>query len=281
MNNYIKTSVLLIVLILTSCTDVIEVPLQSAPARLVIEASIDWEKGTTGNQQSINLSTSTPYFESTSNTAVTGASVTVTNDTNGSEFIFTDQNTGAYTTSTFIPVLGQSYTLTIIYNGETYSAKETLNAVPEITEIYQSLEDGFADDILEVHVTFIDPPEEENNYLFKFQKNGDLLPELEVGHDEFVNGNEIDWWYEIEEDDETDKIEEFVAGDVVSIEMYAISTSYKNYIEILIDQMDGGGLFDVTPVAVKGNCSNSTNANNYAHGFFRLTEVNKVSYTFE
>ena len=47
----------------TSCTDVIDVDVPTAPPRLVIEASIDWQKGTSGNFQRVRLSTSTPFFE--------------------------------------------------------------------------------------------------------------------------------------------------------------------------------------------------------------------------
>ena len=255
--------------------------MQTAPTRLVIEASLDWEKGTSGNEQTIKLSTSTAFFDTTSNTAATGASVKVTNDTSGAEFLFANQNNGEYTTTEFIPVLNQSYTLEVIHNGETYSAQETLYAVPEITEIFQDFEDGFDEEVLEVHVIFTDPPEEGNNVYFKFQRQGDLLPTLEVGNDEFINGNEVDWWIELEEDDTTDKIEAFKPGDVVDIEMYAISTPYKDYLEILIDQIGGVGIFEATPVSVRGNCINQTNPENYAHGYFRLTDFNKVRFTFE
>lgn len=281
MKTLLKSAILLLIISTTSCEDVIDVPVQTAPTRLVIEASLDWEKGTTGNEQSIRLRNSTAFFNTTENTAVTGAFVKVMNDTSGAEFIFTDQNTGEYSTSEFIPIIGQSYTLEIIHAGETYSAQETLNAVSDITNLYQGLEDGFDEEELEVHIEFTDPLEKGNSYLFRFQKQGELLPDLELGDDEFVNGNEIDWWYEIEEDEDTDEIEAFAAGDVVNIEMYGISEAYNNYIGILIDQIGGVGLFDATPVSVKGNCVNLTNPENYAHGYFRLTEVNKTSYTFE
>jgi hypothetical protein len=281
MKNYIKITLLFLVLIVASCEDVIDVPLQKAATRLVVEASIDWEKGTTGNEQTIMLSNSSAFFDTTSNTEVTGASVIVTNDINGAAYVFADQNNGNYTTTSFVPVLGEAYTLEIIYEGETYTAKETLNAVPEITDVYQDVQDGFDDEVLEAHVIFTDPPEEGNNYLFKFQKQGELLPELELGDDEYVNGNEIDWWYELDDDDDTDKIEEFVPGDILNFDMYGISEAYGNYIEILINQIGGVGLFDTTPVSVKGNCINLTNPENYAHGYFRLTEFNRVSYTFE
>ncbi|CAM3617761.1 DUF4249 family protein [Zobellia roscoffensis] len=280
MRNYIKITVLLLVLSI-SCTDVVDVDVQEAPTRLVIQASLDWEKGTMGNEQMVKLRNSTEFFDTTSNTEVTGASVSVTNDTSGEEFIFTDQNNGEYITTEFVPVLNQSYTLEVVHNGETYSAQETLMPVTEITDLYQDREDGFDNEELELHVEFTDPVDEENFYLFKFQRQGDLLPEFEVGYDEFVNGNEIDWWYEQEEDEDTDKIEVLVPGDVVAIEMYGISEAYYDYMDILIDQIGGVGIFSATPVSVKGNCVNLTTPDNYAHGYFRLTEVNKASYTFE
>lgn len=266
---------------ITSCSDVIDVDVQQGPTRLVIQASLDWEKGTSGNEQSVKLSTSTKFFDTTSNTAVTNASVSVTNDISGEEFIFSNQNNGVYTTTEFIPVMNQSYTLRIVYNGETYTAQETLMPVTDITDLYQDREDGFNDEELELHVEFTDPIEEENFYLFRFQKQGELLPDFEVGNDEFVNGNELDWWYEIDEDEDTEKIDAFAPGDVVTIEMYGISEAYNDYMEILIDQIGGVGLFSATPVSVKGNCVNITNPSNYAHGYFRLTEVNNTSYTFE
>ncbi|TMM57394.1 DUF4249 domain-containing protein [Maribacter algarum] len=282
MNRFIKTTILLLSIALASCEDVIDVPVQTGPTRLVVEASLDWEKGTAGNEQSIRLSNSTAFFDTTSNTAVTGASVKVTNDSSGAEFVFADLNTGEYATSSFVPVIGQSYTLEIIHNGETYSAQETLMGVPDITELFQDTADGFDDEILEAHIVFTDPPEEGNYYFFRFEKQGELLPDFEVGDDEFVNGNEVDWWYEIEEaDDENDVRQPFAAGDVLDIDMYGISEAYNNYITILIDQIGGVGIFEATPVSVKGNCINLTNPDNYAQGYFRLTEFNRTSYTFE
>ncbi len=270
---------MLILTLLSSCTDVIDVPVQEGPTRLVVEASLDWEKGTQGNAQTIKLSESSAFFDTSTQKAVTNASVTVTNDNSGASSVFTHQSNGEYVTTTFEPIIGQSYTLQINYNGELFSATETMTSVTEITDVFQDREDGFEDDVLEVHVVFTDPVEEGNNYLFKFQRRGDLLPELEEADDEFVNGNEIDWWYEIEEN-EDENILPFRAGDIVDIEMYGVSRAYYDYIDILIDQIGGVGLFEATPVAVKGNCINRTNPDNYAFGYFRLTEVVRTSYTF-
>ncbi|CAZ98635.1 DUF4249 domain-containing protein [Zobellia galactanivorans] len=282
MKKHIKIISLLSLAVLAfSCTDVIDVDVQSAPTRLTVEASLDWEKGTLGNEQTIRLSTSTAFFDTTSNTEVTGAFVKVTNDSSGTEFIFEDQNDGTYTTSVFEPIVGQSYSLEIIYNGETYSAQETLNAVPDLTVMGQSRDNGFSEDDLEVNMVFKDPEEEGNSYFFKFQEQGELLPVFEEFDDEFVNGNEIDWYYESEEDDDTEETEAFEPGDVLHIEFYAISQAYRSYLQILVNQIGGMGMFDATPVAVKGNCVNLSDPDNYAHGYFRVTQVVKADYTFE
>ena len=114
MKTYFNYIILLLVLTITSCTDVIEVDVPTEEPRLVIEASIDWDKETSGNNQTIKLSMSTPYFNSNGNEPVVGASVRVTNNTDGSEFIFSDQNNGNYTTNSFVPVLNNEYTLEVI-----------------------------------------------------------------------------------------------------------------------------------------------------------------------
>ena len=89
MKNYIFKLLLLTMLMLSaSCTDVIEVEVPEAPPRLVVEASMDWIKGTSGAEQVIKLSLSSPFFENLAGNEVTGASVKVTNDTDKTEFIF-------------------------------------------------------------------------------------------------------------------------------------------------------------------------------------------------
>ena len=80
MKKYLKIILVLIAVVFTSCTDVVDVDVPTAEPRLVIEASINWEKGTDGSEQTIKLSTSTPYFDTTTNTSVTVASVIITND---------------------------------------------------------------------------------------------------------------------------------------------------------------------------------------------------------
>ena len=104
----IKTGVhyfiLMAILSLSSCTDVIELDVPSEAPRLVIEASINWEKETVGNNQRIKLSKSTPYFDTNGTEPVLGASVKIMNDSKGVVCIFTDNSDGTYSTDSFVPV---------------------------------------------------------------------------------------------------------------------------------------------------------------------------------
>lgn len=274
-------SIISLLLIFTSCVDVVEVDVPFDGTRLVIEASLDWEKGTLGNEQTIKLSETIPYFDNVSTKIVIGASVIVTNDNDHTIFEFIDQNNGSYTTPNFIPILNQSYTLEVLYNGETYIAKETMISVTNITEVNQSTEKGFDQDAIEVNVLFKDPVDEENFYLIKFHERKDLLPTLHDIYDKFVNGNEVTISYEkIENEDENEK--ELEPGDIVDIDLYGISEGYFNYIRLLIFQNENSGSpYTATPAPLKGNCVNLSNTDNYAWGYFRLTEVDRTTYIVE
>lgn len=267
--------------LLTSCEDTIDVDVPTAEARLVVEASIDWEKGTTGNVQSISLSMSTPFFDTNQDTSVTGAIVTVTNEDSGEVFPFDDNNDGTYSTSTFVPILNNTYHLEIVYDGETYEATETLMSVSDINEVNQSIEGGFDDELLELNLYFTDPANIENFYLIKYDVVGDLFPYLEDVSDEFTDGNEIHDFLEKEDDEDGEEVP-FEAGDVVNISLYGISEQYYNFIRLLIEQHGSqGDPFSSTAALIRGNCINPTNPDNYAFGYFRVTEVDTATYTFE
>jgi hypothetical protein len=270
---------LLVYLILMSCTEVVEVDVPTEAPRLVVEATISWELGTPGNEQTIKLSNSTPYFNSIEIVPAKGASVKITDDFNGEIFTFSDQNNGEYFCNNFVPIINQSYTLEVIYNGEIYLANETLTSVVPIDEVYQSTDQGFDKNALEVNILFTDPANVENFYLTKFQEEGALLPALFDISDEFTNGNQMKVFYEKFETQNSDQ-QEFEPGDIVNISLFGISKQFYNYIGLLLEQSQEGGPFSTIPAQIKGNCLNISNDENYAFGYFRLTQVSKKTYEF-
>lgn len=279
MKIYKFLSIILLFLITFSCTDIIDVDVPTETTRLVIEASLDWEKGTIGNDQQIKLSLSAPYFSSQNSSAVTNATVSVVKNNDYTNFNFIHQANGIYKVNNFVPEIGASYTLTVIYNNETYTATETLLAVSEISNIVQSTE-LFDEDLIELTISTLDPVNEENYYFLKFTlENDDLFPTLEVVDDKFVNGNEISVFYEREEEEsDYTKLE---AGHKMKIESYSISETYYDYMSLLINQSFGQDPFSTAPVPLKGNCTNITNRENDAYGYFRVTEVDRKEYTVQ
>ena len=280
MKNIVINILLLISILLVSCTDVIDVEVPYAGPKLVVEASLDWQKGTVGNTQTIKLSELKPYFDDTTPYIVTGASVKVTNDSSGKVAHFIDQNNGDYITSEFIPVVDQSYTLEVVYNGVTFAAREVLAPVVAIDLVDQSTENGFDPNVIEVNIYFRDPLEEENYYLTIFQERKELLPTLLDVSDEFTNGNEMRIFYEKFTNEDTGE-KELQPGDIVDIKFYGISKTYYNYIRLLIEQNNDGGPFSTIPASLKGNCINIIDPDDYALGYFRLTQVDKRTYIVE
>ena len=256
-----------------SCEDVIDLELPTSEPKLVIDASIDWLKDTSGNEQTIKLSLTAPFFDVEIPPA-NDASVTIT-DSNNTIFNFVEEeNTGIYVNNTFIPEINGEYNLTVIYNGETYVGTETLKPVSEITRVEQNLEGGFSGEETEIKAFFNDPGDEENYYFFEFTPSLPVTPTLDTFKDEFVNGNEIFGLY-IEED--------LGPGQSVIIRNYGVSERFYEFMFILLQQIDdgGGGPFETQPATVRGNCINQTNPDNFPLGYFRLSEVDEYVYTVE
>lgn len=274
-NFYSRLGALLMLMgLLNSCTDVIDVNVPNGGARLVVDASIKWQKGTSGETQTIHLRESTPYFDKDPDVPVTGATVTVTKENDGSVFVFTEQNNGSYTTTDFASEINASYTLEILYNGNTYTATETFIAAPVINRIEQTIEGSDDDKEIQLQVFFDDSEAVENYYLGEFIPSNLPIPSLAVISDEFTDGNENF----IENDDEN-----YVAGVTVGINVYGISQRYYDYLNILIQQAgsDEGGPFPTTPVQLKGNCTNVNDTSEEVLGFFRLGQFDTTSYTIE
>ena len=221
--------------------------------------------------ESIKLSLTAPFYEIDVPPA-NNASVIIT-DNNNNTFEFNEEgNTGIYTNNTFIPEIEREYNLTIVYNGETYIATETLKPVTEITRVEQNLEGGFTGDETEIKAFFNDPVDQENYYFFEFTPSLPVIPTLDTFKDEFVNGNEIFGLY-IEED--------LDSGQSVTIRNHGVSERFYEFMFILLQQSESEGPFGTQPATVRGNCINQTNPNNYPLGYFRLSEVEELVYTVE
>ncbi len=255
----------------TACEDVVKVDLEDAEPRLVVDAAIKWEKQTYGNEQFIYLSRSGGFYADELE-KVSDAEIHIENS-NGDIFIFEETEAGTYKTSTFIPEIGMEYRLEISVDGKTYTATEIMTPIVPIEFVYQNNEGGFFGDNIEIEITFLDPEEEENFYLFTFDDPNFAYPEFNIFDDGFTNGNQISATYS---DDELEP------GDVIDIEMLGISESYYNFLDILLDQIgSSGGPFATQPATVRGNIKNTENPDELIFGYFSLSEMNQREFIIE
>ena len=272
MKTVIKYFILAISFAFISCEDVVNVDLNKSEPKLVIDASIKWEKGTPGNDQIIRLTTTGDYFNNTV-PAANGAIVTITDSSNIVYNFIEDGITGNYKCANFNPVLNGVYTLSVTYNGQNYTSTDKLYAVPTITSIEQEL-NGITGNEIELKFNFQDNGTEENFYLEEYKVPFRPFPLLGVFDDNFTNGNEM---FSLIID------ENLEAGQNINFTLHGISERYHNYMNILIGISGGlsNGPFSTPPATVKGNIINNTNKSNYALGYFRLSEVDVRNYVIQ
>jgi hypothetical protein len=254
-----------------SCEDVIEIKLDTVSPKLVIDAAITWQKGTDGTSQKIILSTTTDFYSNVI-PKISGATVSI-KSSNNLNYIFTEiPNTGEYQCTTFKPILNENYTLTVVYKNETYTANETMQSVTPISKIDQKNTSGFSGKEYEI-VVFFDDPIVKNFYMVKFVTDMKKVPIYSISKDQFTNGNEKSWQY---------SDEDLKAGSKIAINHYGISEQYYNYMNKLISissSSGGGSPFQTPPATVRGNIVNKSNMENYALGYFSLSEVDVQDYT--
>lgn len=274
MKNIKYILLILTICLFTSCEEVVDVDLATGTPRLVVDASINWARGTDGSQQKVKLTMSGSYYGTTV-PVVSDATVFITNGAN-TVFNFTETpGTGEYVCTDFVPEIGQTYTLTVIHDGETYTATEKLYGTPEIDNIVQDNEGGFTGDNIELTYHFPDNGNETNFYVVRIDTDIYPFPHYGALKDEFEQGNMMSV---ILSD------EDFEQGKMVDLQLYSVSERYYNFMMILISVVEGGagsGPFQTPPVNARGNIVNQTNQKNFAMGYFRLAEVEKNTYTIQ
>lgn len=260
----------------TSCEDVVNVELNTAAPKLVIDASIKWEKGTDGSIQKIKLTTTTDFYSNTIPVA-TGATVVVTNISLSTPITYQfieDRQTGEYICANFNPIINNNYALTVVYKGQTYNSTSQFMPTPEIVKTEQILKPGFGgEDFYEVRFYFQDNGSEDNFYLVGAKNSNIIYPEYGVLDDKFTQGNLMFAVYQ----------DELKKGDIIDYTVQGITEKYNNYMSKLINiaGSDGGDPFATAPATLRGNIVNTTNPDNFPFGYFHLSEIDSGSETIK
>lgn len=242
-----------------SCTEKIDIDLDSTYERIVIEGYLTDEY----KPHHVKITKSADYFSNKPADPITGATVTI-ND-GSTNFNLTEISPGFYETATMRGIPGKNYTLDIDIDGTNYSATSYMYNCPPIDSIgfkrYVRDSTNFS-----IQIYAQEPGDEVNHYAWRAYRNDtlvtDTLREVFFSDDVFIDGsyiNGVDVQY----------IEANLA-DTITLEMLSITQGYYDYImKVMLETDWNGGPFDGPPANFYGNISND------ALGYFAVYSVER------
>lgn len=211
-------------LMLVSCEKVIDLDLNDAEKKNVIEANITDRAG----DARVVISETKNFDEDNIFTGISGATVTIT-ESGGATTTLNEVTTGVYESSGLVAVPGKTYTLNVNVNGTNYSAISVMPQKVNMDTIFVTNEFLFTQFQKIVNVEFQDPPGRGNNYRFIQYINGVKEDQAIVQNDDYTDGrnvnNKLFYFADDDEEDET-KIE---SGDTVRVEFLCIDAAMYKY----------------------------------------------------
>jgi hypothetical protein len=242
------TNILFFFIILSACTERIEIETDDSPPVVVIYGVLTDEL----KSQEVKISRSSPYFDDEPNKGISGANVTV-RSSDDEVYLFRESNKIQglyYSQERFSAKEGIVYSLTVEVdfdkNGvpDKYEAETTIFPVPTIDSLTIEPVELFGHKNYLLYVHAQDPPEK-NFYLFHVFYNDSLvtgqITEFVVSDDRLFNNQYMKGDIYLFDDDDVSEWETgpeenrknpfyLKPGDTVSVEFSAISEGYFNFI---------------------------------------------------
>lgn len=242
-NLFYIASLFFSVALFTSCQKVIDVDLNSAAPKIVIEADIRNDYGCR-----VVLTRSVNFDEKNSFPPVSGAVVRLTDDAGNSEILVEDDLLkGFYLSQQMAGVAGRTYTLQVTVDGETYTATEKMAPPVPIDSV--NLKKGLFRETKNVHAYFTDPVGVENWYQIVRDVNGIRQFNLDITEDLLRDGQQIEATLFVNGEDS------LVVGDTVNVYLRNIDEGSFNYFRTVF-QAEGGGDPGATPANPISNFTN-------------------------
>ena len=238
-------------LMTAGCQKVINVDLNNAAPRIVIEGLINDRRG----PYSITLTKSGSYFNQPELPSVSGAEVTITDNT-GTTDTLKETAPGIYLTSRTKGIPGRTYTLKVLSENIEYKGTSTMlnhvdiDSLTLVKSEFQRIDLGGNNHNrihYEIHCFFRDPPQK-NFYRFKVFKNDSINTQsYRLYDDQYTNGEETEL-----------RVSGAEAGSTYRIELQSIDQPTYGYYRTLSDLIFSNPLFGSTPANPNTNLSNGS-----------------------
>ena len=251
-------------MIAVSCTEKIDLKLDSTYTRLVVDGFIRSDTGI----YTVNLTKTSDYFSNVAAPRETGATVLITDGIN--IFPLTETvpgQSGVYQTSAnFAGIPGRDYSLHIslaevLASTTEYTASCKLDSVTRLDSIKTQFNPDFGKDgHWEVKVYAQDPPGRKNYYLMNLYRNNrlwsDTINKVNVTDNQFFAGKYIDcaiaFFINNSNADET-----LHPGDTIMVELSAITREYFEFVNQVKQAGFSIPFFTGPPANVVGNIDNN------------------------
>ena len=209
-------------LTVSSCEKVIDIKLNDAAKKYVIEGNISNEPG----QCMVSITQTKNFSENNDFPGISGATVTIT-DNGGTVIPLTETSSGNYSTSVLNGAPGHVYALNVVIGGQSFTAGSTMPSPVNLDSIFVEDKILFGDSTKTVHVNYKDPAAKGNAYHFIQYKNNVREKAVFVTNDDYTNGNAIST--QLRTFDNSDDDNKLRTGDSVKVIMECIDTPVYQY----------------------------------------------------
>ena len=257
--------------LLISCEDVIEVDVPEPETRLVVNGIVRVDPTQEFVPVEIRVTESSGFFAENTVTQLESAVILIGERDPDDPFnigfgtsvlVESEPGSGVYIPS-YIPgtdtddrIRTESLTpnteffLVVEHKGRRYAGQTIYSPTVPIDNLEQGDGTLFSGDEKEIIVTFTDVPEEKNYYVFDFGFGNFLATD-----DQFIDGQEFTFSYFYDQ--------ELMTGTQLEISILGADQQFFNYIDLLVEQTENdGGIFETPAATVRGNMFDVTGLDN-------------------
>lgn len=255
------------VLLLSSCEEVIELNLDTAAEKYVIEAILTDQ----ANGARVLISKTKSYSSTNDFVGVGGAVVEIEDQLSNVTRLTESAKPGVYLNATLKGTPTQTYKLRITIAEQVFTATCTMPAVVALQDVYPYELNLFDGPRLFTHVRYTDPIGVKNFYRFIEYKNEVYTKSIMATNDEFTDGRTVNQTIFPYEFDEESKLKK---GDKIKLEFLTIDEPVYKYWFSVDNGAQGGGdsAAPANPVSnIKGG----------AIGYFSAHTIQSKEYTVQ
>ena len=248
--------------LLSSCEDVIDIPLKTADSKVVIEGKVTNEPGGCV----VSLTRIVAYNQTNYFPPVTNAQV-ILKDDNGMAMTLPETTPGVYSNPLFTGVGGRTYTLEIQDGNEVYTAVSKMSAPVPIDSVQLLAQPGFfgLDTVVTSAVFFNDPPGIENYYRLVYSLRDTAFDTYLLTDDAFFDGQTASAGT-------PPFFREPLSGDSVQYDLWSIDRPVYKYFLTLSEIVGGTSGQEAAPANPADNIEGN------AIGYFSAVSISRLGF---